>query len=233
MGNWTATNALRLSLRCAFDPGELTMTSFLFVLIALAVILAIRNFRKRRPGSQGSIVYLPAPTLPLGVGSATSCYKAEAIKVLEELRRTPPPGLPEVLGRLRRMNAYAFEDLVMLCLAERGLSVCWNRRRTHDGGVDGRVDLGGVRFLCQMKRWKGHVDHRDIRRLGALIAGKGLGGLFIHTGRTGKLSRRSCAKVGISLISGRQLVALVLGSSVPIQWPPQVPAPALNECTAS
>ncbi len=47
--------------------------------------------------------------------------------------------LPEAIAILRKMNPYAFEELLLTCCQNQGWQIERNFRYTKDGGIDGRV----------------------------------------------------------------------------------------------
>ena len=119
--------------------------------------------------------------------------------------------LPKALGILRRMNPYAFEELLLTCCHEQGWEIERNFRYTGDGGLDGRVTIGGRLYLIQAKRYRGYINPKHIRDFYQVIQGeKAHGGFFIHTGKTGELSKELLREYQISLLSGQRLVNFVL-----------------------
>lgn len=133
--------------------------------------------------------------------------------VLQQLRNKPTEAnLPMVIATLRRMNPYAFEELLLTCCFERGWQIQRSLRYTGDGGVDGRVALAGKVYALQAKRYKGYIKPNHIRDFHGAIQREGVaGGLFIHTGKTGALSKQLVRDSRINLISGQRLVDFVLG----------------------
>jgi len=190
-----------------------------------------RKRRPRRPAPpQGQLTVFESLDNALDLPTSDSIdnpKKAEAISVLVALRSSSDAGLPRVIGRLRRMNAYAFEELVAICLAERGLRARCTPGYSRDGGIDGWGFWNGKPVVIQAKRWNKHICNRDIVSL-AEVAGRSSGvGLFVHTGKTGRLARKQAAMNHINLISGERLVALVLGSALSLHWrEPDYPTPA-------
>lgn len=155
--------------------------------------------------------------LPVMDGSE-SAFVAEAIETLGHLRRMSDPSLVSVLGQLRQTNPYAFEELVAICLAERGMEAQTSPTYSHDGGVDALAFLEGRPVVVQVKRWRNHISAGDIEEL-AQVASRIAGvGLFIHTGRTGRASWRMAARRRVNILSGIELVRLALGHRVHINW---------------
>lgn len=137
-------------------------------------------------------------------------------RVLQQLRsKATPVQLPMVIAILREMNPYAFEELLLTCCEEQGWQIQRNFRYSNDGGVDGRVLIVGKLYLIQAKRYTGHIKSEHIRDFHNVIEKEGAaGGFFIHTGKTGQLSKKLLDELGIKLISGQRLINFVLGRQI-------------------
>lgn len=205
-----------------------------FSLSRIFRLLSLRNRAPRRSARR------PEITLPkvfdssefLASADSGHPYILEAIDVLGDLRQRTNAGLPVILAALRGMNAYAFEELVAICLRERGLEGYCPPTYSHDGGVDVLAFWEGRAVVVQAKRWRRHICNRDIVALADLAETVAGIGLFVHTGRTGKRSWRKALMRGVNIISGAELVDLVLGRRVSIRWdvpllPNTAPDPSL------
>lgn len=127
--------------------------------------------------------------------------------------RSQPPA--RIYARLRAMDALAFEDLLLESFAMRGHKVVRNRRYTGDGGLDGRVTIGGQTWLIQAKRYASAIRPEHVEAFAILCRRHGAPGLFIHTGRTGGLSRNLLDRhQHIELISGERLLAFLTGGQL-------------------
>lgn len=105
-----------------------------------------------------------------------------------------------------------FEELLLLALEKQGLEVIRNRSYSGDGGLDGQVFINGERWLIQAKRYSRSISPQHIQAFGKLLAREGCGGFFIHTGRTGHMSRTLCsASPRLLIISGQRLLDLLSG----------------------
>ncbi len=125
--------------------------------------------------------------------------------------------LPEALAILRKMNPYAFEELLLTCCHERGWKIERNFKYSNDGGLDGRVTIAGKLYLIQAKRYRGYINPKHIHDFHRVIRGEeAVGGFFIHTGRTSELSKELLREYGISLLSGQRLVDFVLGKKLKV-----------------
>ncbi|WP_052672501.1 restriction endonuclease [Aliterella atlantica] len=120
--------------------------------------------------------------------------------------------LPEAIAILRKMNPYAFEELLLTCCHERGWEIERNFSYSNDGELDGRVLIAGKLYLIQAKRYRGYINPKHIRDFYKVIRGEEAhGGFFIHSGRTGELSKELLREYQISLLSGQRLINFVLG----------------------
>ena len=125
--------------------------------------------------------------------------------------------LPKALGILRRMNPYAFEELLLTCCQNQGWTIERNFRYTGDGGLDGRVTIAGRLYLIQAKRYRGYINLKHIRDFNqAIQQEKAYGGFFIHSGKTGELAKELLREYRISLLSGQRLVNFVLGQKLKV-----------------
>ncbi len=143
-------------------------------------------------------------------------YIRLADSVLEQLR-SGEVQLPKALAILRKMNPYAFEELLLTCCHEQGWEIERNFKYSNDGGLDGRVTIAGRLYLIQAKRYSGYIKPKHIRDFSKVIQQEeAKGGFFIHTGKTGDLAKELLQEHQISLLSGQRLVNFVLGVKLKI-----------------
>ena len=188
---------------------------------------------QERNSSQSTITALPPPSAPprrvVTLRQPTSTrvrqtsnthqqYIRLADSVLKRLRdRIVVVQLPEALAILRKMNPYAFEELLLTCCQEQGWDIEHNVRYTGDGGLDGRVTIAGRLYLIQAKRYRGYINLKHIHDFNQVIQQeKAYGGFFIHSGKTGELAKELLREYQISLLSGQRLVNFVLGQKLKI-----------------
>ncbi len=123
--------------------------------------------------------------------------------------------LPKALGILRKMNPYAFEELLLTCCHEQSWEIERNFRYSNDGGFDGRVTIAGKLYLIQAKRYRGYINPKHIHDFHRVIQREeAYGGFFIHSGKTGELAKELLWEYQISLVSGQRLVNFVLGQKL-------------------
>ncbi|HFO6221661.1 TPA: restriction endonuclease, partial [Escherichia coli] len=122
------------------------------------------------------------------------------------------------LKYLRKISPYVFEELLLLAFEQQGMPVIRNPSYSGDGGLDGQVVINGERWLIQAKRYGRTIRPAHIDAFGELLRRKGCRGFFIHTGRTGNISRaRLTLWPDIELISGQRLLQLLNGTLLSIK----------------
>ena len=125
--------------------------------------------------SQRSLLVTPVPgskviALKQAPASTRVCLPSKkhqqyirlAALVLEQLRDGEVQ-LPKALGILRKMNPYAFEELLLTCCHEQGWEIERNFKYSNDGGLNGRVTIAGRLYLIQAKRYRGYINPQHIR----------------------------------------------------------------------
>lgn len=142
----------------------------------------------------------------------------EAKSVINKLRKrqlSESEKLPVVLGTLRKIDPFVFEELVLTCCQEKGWRIIRNKRYTGDGGIDGKVIIDKQLFLIQVKRYSNHINPQHLRDFQRVITQQGaIGGLFLHTGKTGRLSKAVVKDSTVLIVSGRKLVDFVLEKKI-------------------
>lgn len=118
---------------------------------------------------------------------------------------------PQMMAYLKKIDFFAFEELLLDAFERRGFKVIRNKRYTGDGGVDGRVIINGHTFLIQAKRYQAHINPAHVSALNELCINEQTYGIFIHTGITGPASKATHHD-HIAMISGDQLVRFLTGN---------------------
>lgn len=137
-------------------------------------------------------------------------YQKQAARALFRLSRLRDE--PARISWLRKMNPYVFEEMLLTALSRQGLRIQRNARYSGDGGADGTVWINGRRFLIQAKRYSATISAAHVSAFRLLTEREGCPGLFVHTGRTGEVSREAFRRYdGIILISGQRLLWLLSG----------------------
>jgi restriction system protein len=144
---------------------------------------------------------------------------SQQLKRLREYTLTVAPEdvLKIAIGTLRRTKPFVFEELLLHCFKEQGWQIMRNERYTGDDGIDGRLYRDGKLYFVQAKRYSGHIEAAHLREFEAVIQEYGAaGGFFVHTGRTGDVSKGVLRQPDskIILLSGMGVVDLVLGREV-------------------
>ena len=116
----------------------------------------------------------------------------------------------QALSYLRKVNPYTFEELVLDGFERDGYIVCRNDSYSGDGGKDGMVLKGGRTYLVQSKRYCRHIDRTHVEDFSRLCSRECKEGFFVHTGRTGKGSRRIAQDAGnVTIVGGDRMLRLV------------------------
>ncbi|EMH4109475.1 restriction endonuclease [Serratia marcescens] len=137
-------------------------------------------------------------------------YQAMAARVLERLPQLA--GDAQRLTYLRKINPYVFEELLLLACERQGHPVKRNASYSGDGGLDGQVIIDGKKYFIQAKRYGRTITPSHIQDFGALLLKSRCEGFFIHTGRTGHLSRALLQNhPHVHLVSGQHLLDLLAG----------------------
>ena len=117
-----------------------------------------------------------------------------------------------IFGYIRKIDPLAFEELTLEAFRRAGHRVKRGRRYSGDGGVDGHVRMNGRWAPVQCKRYSAHINPAHVADFAAIVRRRGAGtGFFVHTGRTGPLSRVGALNAGVTLISGSRLIDLLRG----------------------
>lgn len=139
-------------------------------------------------------------------------YRTTAARVLQRLPQLG--GDAQRLAYLRKINPYVFEELLLLAFERQGYAVIRNASYSGDGGLDGQVIIGDQKYLIQAKRYGRAITPSHIKSFGALLRHHHCEGFFIHTGRTGHLSRALLQNhPHVHLVSGQKLLALLAGNA--------------------
>jgi restriction system protein len=118
----------------------------------------------------------------------------------------------QIISYLRKVEPFVFEELLLIAVAQNPkCKVIKNDRYTGDGGIDGKFILNNRLYIIQAKRYKSHIDSKDILDfIKKINESKAYKGLFIHTGKTGSQSWEfSSIDDNIEIISGNKLVHLM------------------------
>jgi restriction system protein len=122
----------------------------------------------------------------------------------------------QLLQRIGKIEANAFERLSQRLLRESGFTRVEVSGKSGDGGIDGvgvlRVNLISFQVLFQCKRWKGSVGSEIVRNFRGAMQGRADKGLIITTGTFTADARKEATRDGapaIDLIDGEALCELL------------------------
>ena len=160
--------------------------------------------------STAVVLFVLAAIPAKSAGHSRNWRISSAKKAIARVRSLPSE--PVQLAYLRRVDPFVFEEMILMALAEQGHKTKRNFRYTGDGGVDGRAVIGGHKTYIQAKRYSEHISAAHIAEFAQVCRKSGWRGLFVHTGRTGKLAKATAREAGIDIVSGKRLLDLVTGT---------------------
>ena len=129
----------------------------------------------------------------------------------------------ELLERLKEVDPYYFEKVVLILLKNMGYGDFVNTKKSSDGGIDGIINedrLGLEKIYTQAKRYnENKVREKDIRNFIGAMSGDTTKGVFITTSSfdNGAVRKAKEAHHTIVLIDGDKLVDLMYQYNVGIQ----------------
>lgn len=139
----------------------------------------------------------------------------------EAVRRNNSEVRERLLGELREMDPWIFEDLVGRLLDALGFVDVEVTARSGDGGVDvrGTLAVGGitnVRTAIQVKRWAKNVSGRTVRELRGGLSPHERGLIITTSGFTRDAGTEADAteRTPISLVDGDKLVGLLIDHGI-------------------
>ncbi len=142
-------------------------------------------------------------------------YSYLALNRLKEIGAMYGPGAQFTYLRSKKIDCYTFEEMILSALSLRGIRVKRNTSYSGDGGLDGQFWVGNLHFLIQAKCYSGYVKARDIREFSHVCRQKQCYGLFVHTGKTGLLSR-NVVDAAVEIVSGGKMLSLLTGGNLTI-----------------
>ncbi len=129
----------------------------------------------------------------------------------------------ELLAKLKDVDPYAFERLILILLNKMGYGDFIETAKSGDGGIDGIINedqLGLERIYIQAKRYsENKVRETDIRNFIGAMSGDTLKGIFVTTTSFDDKATKKAndAHHKIILIDGQKLVELMLKFNVGVQ----------------
>jgi restriction system protein len=113
------------------------------------------------------------------------------------------------LAYLKKVNPYAFEELLLTALKKHGLKIKRNKRYSGDGGIDGRAKLNGMPIIIQAKRYDGYIAKAHVELFIETCKNNNCIGFFIHTGKTPSSCFELVKGTSVEIISGKRLIELL------------------------
>lgn len=162
----------------------------------------------RLPGLLGAfaLIALLLPIAERFVFGSHAKRKREAKRVYKSLQTFVSPEMR--MEVMRRMDPFAFEELVVYALKKHGYRAWHGRRYTGDGGIDGYVRVNGRKCYIQDKRYRGVIKPEHVALFSIICRKDKRHGYFVHTGKTGSSASYADSRY-VSIISGERLLRLV------------------------
>jgi restriction system protein len=145
----------------------------------------------------------------------------QAHKIIKDLRQSINQcPRNQLMYKIRQVDPFVFEEILLTCLQERGFKIKRNRRYTGDGGIDGIFFTPAKeKFLIQAKRYADAINPLHVKHFVETVKReRATGGYFIHTGRTGLASKVNLMASSVEIISGNKLLNFLLG--LPLHYQP-------------
>ena len=140
------------------------------------------------------------------------------LRRLREIGLESGPAAQFGFMRSKAVDPFTFDEAIFTALKSRGVKIKRNPRYTRDGGIDGTAWWGGNLMLIQAKLYRGHINPQDVRDFRSLCEGTKAYGLFVHSGRTGPMSK-DCISSTLDIISGDRLLNFLEGRAMML-FPP-------------
>lgn len=133
-----------------------------------------------------------------------------ADRIIEVVAKIEHPG--QKISYLRKVDPYAFEELILTLLQRKGFVIARNQKYSGDGGIDGRFEHNKTMWFIQAKRYTGRIKLEHVKAFAQLLKDNNCHGIFVHTGTTPAsvlaAARATGEKNQIVIISGSRLLAL-------------------------
>ncbi len=129
----------------------------------------------------------------------------------------------DLLRKLKNINPYFFEKVVLRLLKKMGYGEFIETSKSNDGGIDGIINedkLGLDKIYIQAKRFnENKIREKDIRNFIGAMSGDTNKGVFVTTSEFDEkaLAKARSAHHKIICVDGNKLVSLMLEFNVGIQ----------------
>jgi len=201
-------------------PKDKTMTNeqvFIYNTLVAVFLLAALSFRRlKRNKKQNKKFNRLRKKQEKSRRNSHKTRVSESKKILDELSKIKGDDkelLPQIIGSLRKINPYTFEELVLTAAEAQGphIEAIRNQHYSNDGGKDGTLLVDNQEYLVQSKRYNQPINPKHISAFAeAIVNHEATGGYFVHVGRTGPKSYKILNEhPEIHLISGVKLVGLM------------------------
>lgn len=135
------------------------------------------------------------------------------LRRLREIAEESGPAAQFGFLRSAAVDPFTFEEAILTALQRRKMKIRRNRRYTGDGGIDGMAWSRGKLILIQAKLYSSHITPKHVKEFAAVCKHRKALGLFVHSGKTGPLSK-SFRDDALDIVSGDRLLQLLVGSEM-------------------
>jgi restriction system protein len=160
----------------------------------------------------GVMILLAIPAYMYGRSKRRHEVKLKQAKVIFKKIKTIK-SFPQAIAYLRKIDPYVYEELILYALKVAGYKIKRNKKYSGDGGIDGKVWIKGKLHYVQAKRYSKYINKAHVKEFNFITQRDKVGGLFIHTGITGKGAKEELAS-HVKMVSGEKMVDLIKGINV-------------------
>lgn len=174
------------------------MSIFIFFTLKLIIAFSYYNYnhKSKRECEMPEIItgilviiifyYAISKFINRGKGGKYSPEGERVYKLLQDPDRT----VEEYDYIIKKMNPFAFEELIICAFKEHGYKAWHGRNYSWDKGIDGWVSYSGKAHPIQCKRYKGYVPLSLIANFSEVCLRCGTDGIFVTTGMVPKQARQ-------------------------------------------
>lgn len=156
-------------------------------------------------------ILVDAFVLPKRISISKRFRTKQALRNLKTLKSINDPA--KKFAYLKKVNPYAFEEMINESLKSRKLLVKRTSSYSGDGGIDGIFFIRDEKFYMQAKRYSKYINPSHVVEFQKKCKHDKVRGIFVHSGKTGPKSK-FIGNTHVTMISGIQLLNLLDGLPV-------------------
>lgn len=160
-----------------------------------------------------AVILLIALIVTLFIGKRTSkrhqFHQRTALNALNKIRTFQTNGQRE--RYLQKISPFVFEDLILTAYQQKKHKIKRNKKKTGDGGIDGRVVIHGQWNLIQAKRYqKSYIKFSDIELFATTCKKHNKQGVFVFVGKVSDSTIEKAKQFeNLDLLYGERLALLL------------------------